>query len=252
MGMNKVFILGHLTQDVTEGKVSRHGEDLTMVRGTLAVNNRRSKRGTVNFIPFIAIGASADFIKKYCGSKGSGLLIEGHYQNRKVLNEEAGTSTTYRSVIVDKASFGDGDMNIAILVGRLTADPELRYTQDGKAVGRFSMALDRGLSAELKQSGVQAADFVDVTAFGPSAEFIERYFHKGLMVHVEGSLEAGSYQGKDGKTVYTLGVTASDLGFAQKKSSETISSQNSFGAVAGTGTDGFEPLDATFDEVVFQ
>lgn len=100
-------------------------------------------------------------------------------------------------------------MNNVVIMGRLTSDPEVRYTQDNLAVARYSLAVDRvGKKGE--------ADFIPVVAFGRSGEFAEKYFHKGLRVCVQGHIQTGSYEGKNGK-VYTTDVIAEKQEFADGK-----------------------------------
>ena len=103
-------------------------------------------------------------------------------------------------------------MNRVELIGRLARDPELRYTsgKDPLAVTRFTLAVDRaGKSDE--------ADFIQVTVFGGTAEFVEKYFMKGLRVGVAGRIQTGSYEDKDGKTVYTTEVIGEQVEFADGK-----------------------------------
>lgn len=88
-------------------------------------------------------------------------------------------------------------MNKVVLIGRITAKPEISYTQSNMAVTKFTIAVDRG-----KDKG---ADFIRVTAFDRQAETIARYMDKGRMIAVEGRIQTGSYK-KDGKTVYTTDV----------------------------------------------
>jgi single-strand DNA-binding protein len=90
-------------------------------------------------------------------------------------------------------------MNKVILIGRITADPELNFTASQMAVTKFTIAVDR-------HSKDKGADFVRVTAFGNRAENICRYMRKGRQIAVEGRIQTGSYTGKDGKTVYTTDV----------------------------------------------
>lgn len=97
-------------------------------------------------------------------------------------------------------------MNKVILTGRLTAKPELNYTQSQMAVTKFTIAVDRF-------SKDKGADFIRVTAFDRQAENICRYMDKGRMIAVEGSLQTGSYKGRDGKTVYTQDVIANHTEF---------------------------------------
>ena len=95
-------------------------------------------------------------------------------------------------------------MNHICLIGRLTADPEVRYTQGEKpmAVARYTLAVDRPRKAE----GQQVADFIRCVAFGKTAEFAEKYLHKGNKIALEGRIQTGSHDDKDGKKVYTTDV----------------------------------------------
>ena len=90
-------------------------------------------------------------------------------------------------------------MNSVILIGRLTAKPELNYTKDQTAIAKFTIAVDR----QTKEKG---ADFIRVTAFGRRAESICRYMDKGRLIAVQGRIQTGSYKDKEGKTVYTTDV----------------------------------------------
>ena len=108
-------------------------------------------------------------------------------------------------------------MNKVILMGRLTRDPEVRYTQgdNALAVARFSLAVDR----RFKKDGEQTADFISCVAFGKTGEFIEKYGHKGTKFVVEGRIQTGSYTNKDGQKVYTTDVVVEQVEFAESKAS---------------------------------
>lgn len=101
-------------------------------------------------------------------------------------------------------------MNVVAIMGRLTADPETRYTQDGMAIAKYTVAID-------KPTKEQGADFIPCTAFGKSAEVAEKYFRKGMRVAVNGALQTGSYTNKDGKKVYTWCVAVARHEFAEDK-----------------------------------
>lgn len=101
-------------------------------------------------------------------------------------------------------------MNRVVLIGRLVADPEIRYTQDNMAVGRYRLAVDR--RGKDKQT-----DFIGILTFGKSAEFAEKYLHKGMKVCVSGRIQTGSYQRQDGSKVYTTDVVADDQEFCESK-----------------------------------
>lgn len=102
-------------------------------------------------------------------------------------------------------------------MGRLTRDPEVRYTQgdNTSAVARFSLAVDR----RFKKDGDQTADFINCVAFGKTGEFIEKYGHKGTKFVVEGRIHTGSYTNKDGQKVYTTDVVVEQVEFAESKAS---------------------------------
>lgn len=105
-------------------------------------------------------------------------------------------------------------MNSINLIGRLTAKPELKYTTENKAILKFNVAINR--------PGKEEADFPRVTAFGKTAENMEKYLDKGSMIGVSGRIQTGSYKDKEGKTVYTTDIIADRVDFlsgASKKDS---------------------------------
>ena len=115
-------------------------------------------------------------------------------------------------------------MNKVILMGRLTREPDVRYSQnaDGSmAVARYTLAVDRrrGRNSDNEQS----ADFISCVAFGRSAEFAEKYLHQGTKVVVSGRIQTGSYTNKDGQRVYTTDVVVDDQEFAESKASAASS-----------------------------
>ena len=105
-------------------------------------------------------------------------------------------------------------MNSVNLVGRLTRDPEIKYTNNGASIARFSIAVDRRFAKE----GEPTADFINCVAFGKTAEFIEKYFHKGNRIGLGGRIQTGSYKKQDGTTVYTTDVIAENVEFVESKS----------------------------------
>ena len=110
-------------------------------------------------------------------------------------------------------------MNKVILMGRLTRDPEVRYSQgeNSTAIARYTLAVDRRFRRN--NDGEQTADFIGCVAFGRSAEFAEKYFRQGLKIAVTGRIQTGSYTNKDGVKVYTTDVIADDIEFAESKNS---------------------------------
>ena len=111
-------------------------------------------------------------------------------------------------------------MNKVILMGRLTRDPEVRYTQGESplAIARYTLAVDRRRAAS-NNGDEQTADFISVVAFGRSGEFAEKYLHKGTKICVSGRIQTGSYTNKEGNKVYTTDVVVEDQEFAESKNS---------------------------------
>ena len=109
-------------------------------------------------------------------------------------------------------------MNKVMLVGRLTRDPNVRYSQGENAmcIARFTLAVDRRRSRNQDNSG-QTADFISCVAFGRTGEFVEKYAHKGTKFGIVGRIQTGSYQNKDGQTVYTTDVVVEEIEFGESK-----------------------------------
>ena len=115
-------------------------------------------------------------------------------------------------------------MNKVVLMGRLTKDPELRFTAvSGTAVSRFAVAVDR----KKKDDG---ADFINCVAFGKTAETISQYLVKGRQILIEGNIRTGSYENDEGKKIYTTNVNVERFEFIGNKGDSTSSSDDSFGA----------------------
>lgn len=106
-------------------------------------------------------------------------------------------------------------MNKVILIGRLTKDPEVRYSQvnNSTAIARYALAVDR----KFKREGEQNADFINCIAFGKNGEFAEKYLRKGIKIVVEGRIQTGSYTNKDGQKVYTTDVVVESHEFCESK-----------------------------------
>lgn len=113
-------------------------------------------------------------------------------------------------------------MNKAMLTGRLTREPDVRWTQgqDQKCYARFTLAVDRRLSREQRaREGAQTADFISCAAFGKTAESVEKYLTKGTKIGVIGRIQTGKYQNREGQTVYTTDVIVEEWEFEEPKGS---------------------------------
>ena len=127
-------------------------------------------------------------------------------------------------------------MNKVILMGRLTREPDVRYSQnaDGSmAVARYTLAVDRrrGRNSDNEQS----ADFISCVAFGRSGEFAEKYLHQGTKIVVTGRIQTGSYTNKDGQRVYTTDVVVEEQEFAESKRAAGEQAENAGYSDAGDG-----------------
>ena len=112
-------------------------------------------------------------------------------------------------------------MNKVILMGRLTREPDVRYSQnsDGSmAVARYTLAVDRRRARTNSDGAEQTADFISCVAFARSAEFAEKYLHQGTKIAITGRIQTGSYTNKDGQRVYTTDVVVEEQEFAESKS----------------------------------
>ena len=111
-------------------------------------------------------------------------------------------------------------INSVILMGRLTADPDFSQTQSGTAYCRFTVAIDRKFTD--KATGQKEADFIGCTAWGKTAEFVSKYFSKGKMIIVEGTLRNNNYTDSNGVKHYSYNVVADSVSFGESKSASGL------------------------------
>lgn len=143
-------------------------------------------------------------------------------------------------------------MNKVILVGRLTRDPEIRYSQGASstAVARFSIAVDR----RFKREGEPDADFFNCTAFGKQAEFVERYLKQGIKMVVVGRIQNDNYTNKEGQKVYSVQIMVDELEFAESKNASSAGDGGAYQQPAARPTpsaaanDGFMNVPEGIDE----
>jgi len=128
-------------------------------------------------------------------------------------------------------------MNIVSLIGRLTADPELKHTQSGTAMTRFTIAVDRNFT---KQGEERQADFISITAWQQKAEFICRYFTKGRRIAIVGEIRTGSYTDRDGNKRYTTDVIANNVEFCDSKNDGS-----GYGSGSGTSGQGYRRAESS-------
>lgn len=122
-------------------------------------------------------------------------------------------------------------MNKTILMGRLTRDPEVRYSagENAMAIARFTLAVNR----RFRRDGEQNADFISCVAFGKTAEFIEKYITQGRQICISGRIQTGSYTNRDGQKVYTTEIVVEEVDFADSRRSDDAAPAPSAAAPAG-------------------
>ena len=138
-------------------------------------------------------------------------------------------------------------MNKVHLMGRLTRDPEVRYSQgeNATAIARYTLAVDRRYN---RNNDEQSADFINCVAFGRNGEFAEKYLRKGTKIAATGRIQTGSYTNKDGVKVYTTDVVVEEQEFAESKNNSSAGNgSNSAPATQDTG-DGFMNIPDGIDE----
>ena len=146
-------------------------------------------------------------------------------------------------------------MNKVILMGRLTRDPEVRYSagENALAIARYTLAVDR----RFRRDGEATADFINCISFGRTAEFAEKYFRQGLKIVVSGRIQTGSYTNRDGQKVYTTEVVVEEQEFAESKSAsdnyaashpQTSAPAPSMPAPGAASADGFMNIPDVIDE----
>ncbi|MDO4474352.1 MAG: single-stranded DNA-binding protein [Eubacteriales bacterium] len=144
-------------------------------------------------------------------------------------------------------------MNKVILMGRLTRDPDVRYSagENSTAVARFTLAVDRRFRRN--NDGEQTADFIGCVAFGRNAEFVERYFRQGMKVAITGRIQTGSYTNRDGQRVYTTDVVVEEQEFAESKAASDANAGSNYQATStpapsAPAGDGFMNIPDGIDE----
>ena len=141
-------------------------------------------------------------------------------------------------------------MNKVILMGRLTRDPEVKYTQgeNTMAIARYTLAVDR----RFKRDGEAAADFISCVAFGRQAEFAEKYLRQGIRIVVTGRIQTGSYTNRDGNKVYTTDVVVEEQEFAESKNAQNHAAGQAAAGKPQVDPDGFMNIpDGIEDNIPF-
>ncbi len=133
-------------------------------------------------------------------------------------------------------------MNSVQLTGRLTRDPEVRYTDGGMSIARFTLAVNR----RFKSENGPDADFIRCVAFGKTAEFIEKYFLQGKKMDLNGRIQTGSYTNQEGNKVYTTDIVVENVEFGESKAAQE--SRGGQAAQGAANSDGFMDIPEGIDD----
>lgn len=146
-------------------------------------------------------------------------------------------------------------MNVVTLIGRLTRDVELRYTPNGNAVGRFSLAVNRRVP---NQNGERTADFINCVIWNKPAETLAQYTKKGSLIGIQGRIQTGSYDNQQGQKVYTTDIVVENFDFletkgaTQQENTYTAPTQQFTAPQTNTSNhSNFEPFDISDDDLPF-
>ena len=138
-------------------------------------------------------------------------------------------------------------MNRVVLMGRLTSDPDVRYSNNGDnqlCIARYTLAVDR----RYKRDGEPTADFIRCVAFGRAGEFAEKYFNKGIKICLDGRIQTGSYENKEGQTVYTTDVIVENQEFAESKADANKTQASPQAEPKPSSDDGFMQVPDSVDD----
>lgn len=208
--LNTIVAAGRLTAD-PDVRYTAGDHPTAIARYTLAVN----RSNAVDYVPCVVFGKSAEFAEKYI-KKGTALLVTGRIQTGSYTNKDGAKVYTTEVVVERQTSEKEGalNMNVVLLEGRLTRDPDVRYTagDNPTCIARYTLAVTRGYFSKEKD----ASDFISCVCLGRSAELAEKHLRKGTAIAVRGLFQTGSYT-KGGKKVYTTEVKVESMTFAKKK-----------------------------------
>lgn len=217
--LNFASIGGNLTAD-PDVRYTSGDAPTAIARYTLAVNRRA---GDADYVRCVVFGKQAEFSEKYL-KKGNPVLVTGCIRTGSYTNKDGARVNTMEVVADRQTSEKEGALNLnaVLLFGRLTQDPEVRYTQGESpvCVARYTLAVPRKYYSK-RTGDSDNADFIPCIAFGESAEFVKKYLKKGTAIVVHGRIQTGSYTNKDGVRIHTNEVVADDHDFAGRKNAGT-------------------------------
>ena len=236
--LNSASIGGNLTAD-PDVRYTSGDAPTAIARYTLAVNRRA---GDADYIRCVVFGKPAEYAEKYL-KKGAPVLVTGCIRTGSYTNS-SGTRVNTMEVMADRQSTekeGALNLNAVMLFGRLTRDPNVRYTQGENPVciARYTLAVPRK-NLSKRTGDDDNTDFIPCIAFGEPAEFVKKYLKKGTSVVVHGRIQTGSYTNKDGIKVHTTEVLAEGHDFAGRKNTGVTNAsplKEESGSVQGSSPD---------------
>ena len=230
--LNSAAIAGNMTAN-PDIRYTSGDSPTAIARYTLAVDRAS---GDADYIRCVVWGKQAEFTEKYL-KKGSPVLVTGRIQTGSYTDKN-GVKVKSLEVAADRQTTKkDGclNMNKVLLEGRLTWDPDVRYTQGDEplCIARYTLAVTKGYFARKKDAN-DTADFVPCIAYGKHAEFVKKYLKKGIAVAICGKIQTSKYTNKEGNKVNVTEVVAEDHTFAEKKNAGASGTDSSLRDVKDT------------------
>lgn len=243
--LNSTAIAGNMTAD-PDIRYTSGDSPTAIARYTLAVDRAS---GDADYVRCVVWGKQAEFAEKYL-KKGSPVLVTGRIQTGSYTGRN-GDKVKTLEVAADRQTTekeGNLNMNKVLLEGRLTRDPDIRYTQSDAPVciARYTLAVTKGYYARKKDTD-DNADFVPCIAYGKQAEFVKKFLKKGGAVAICGKIQTSSYTSKKGNKVYVNEVVAEEHSFAEKKNARASGTDSSLGEVKDTSRQTFPEAPAQAD-----
>ena len=211
--INQIVVAGRLAKD-PEVRYTTGDNPIAVARYTVAVNRGEN----ADFLRCVSLSKQGKFVEKYL-RKGSAVAVNGTIQTGQYTNKAGKTvyTTEIRSERVTSEKNGILQMNVAVIEGHLTRDPDIRVTSQGTKTARFTLGVTRPYNAR-RDKAQDESDFISCVAFNERAEFAEKYLKKGTAVGIVGEVRTGSYNRQDtGEKVYTTDVICDRIRFAASK-----------------------------------
>lgn len=221
MKMNEIMMMGTVVRN-PEVRWSRGESAIAIARFSICMDRigRAGSEAGSDYVNCICYESVAEYVEKQV-KEGSKVFVYGRLLEDSYIGKDK-KKVYYTEVVSSQVIAVDAprSFNKAVIMGRLTKDPEVRWSQGEKpiAIARYTLAVDRRGKGSNEE---KTADFFNVVSFGAAAEFVEKYLRKGTKIAVSGRLTSGSYENQEKQKVYTLEITSERISFAERKNAGT-------------------------------